>query len=160
MESEEFETRNALLACYSSRASDHATQLLTVALIGFTLIELRLPSRALVVSVPAVIVAAFWIAGRMAYWGYLSHVILHVPDGLAKKLPPETPNDYFEPSLESWGLHRGSVEAVKHYHKDVTWFSALTSSRVVSLIIIYFVLLVAAALVLCDPRFLATTCVS
>jgi len=153
MEPEEFETRNALLAYYSSRASDHATQLLTVALIGLTLIEVRPSPRVLVVGVPAVFVAALWVAGRMVYWGYLSHTILRVPDGLGKELAPETQRTkYFEPTLESWRLHIGTVEAVKNQERAiwfrVTWFSSLTPGRLATLGGIYLVVLVAVTLVL------------
>lgn len=166
MKPEESETRNALLDHYSSRASDHATQLLTVALIGLTLIEVRLPSYALVVVLPAVIVAAVWVTGRMAYWSYLSDSILHVPDSLGKEvtktvmetLKPED-EKYFEPTLESWRLHLGAVVAVDHfYHKGVswlsvtwfrvTWFSSVTPRRLVTLCVVYVVVLVALALVL------------
>jgi hypothetical protein len=112
------------------------------------LIEVRLSPYVLVVGLPAVFVAALWVAGRMVYWSYLSDVILHVPDGLAKKLPPQTPTDYFEPTLESWGLHISTVEAVKHYHECWTCFSSLTRRRLVTLCVVYLIALVALALVL------------
>jgi hypothetical protein len=153
MEPEELETRNALLAYYSSRASDHATQLLTIALIGLTLIEVRLSSYVLVFGLPAVIVAALWVAGRMVYWSYLSDVILHVPDSLGKELarkalPPEE-RKYFEPALESWGLHIGTVEVVAHYHQRWSCFDSLAPSRLVTLCAVYvYVVLVALAIVL------------
>jgi hypothetical protein len=148
MQPEEFETRNALLDHFSSRASDHVTQLLTIALIGLTLIEARPPPYVLVIGVPAVLVVALWVAGRMVYWSYLSHMILLVPDALGKELAQETPGTrYFDPTLESWCLHRGAVEAVAQGRKPVSWFSSLTPQRLVTLCGVYLVL-VALALIL------------
>jgi hypothetical protein len=141
MKTEEFETRNTLLDHYSSKSSDHAMQLLTLALIVVGLVAARPQPYVIVLVLPAVFAGALWVAGRMFYWGYLCYAILHVPDGLAKELGTDAlKTKYYEPTLESMGLHLGAVAAVAHYHKRWTWFSSLGNWKIFVLCVVYVVL--------------------
>jgi hypothetical protein len=62
MKPEGFESRNTLLDHYSSKPSDHAMQLLTLALIAVGLVAARPQSYVIVLVLPAVFAAALWAA--------------------------------------------------------------------------------------------------
>jgi hypothetical protein len=114
--------------------------LLTLGLLGLTLVEIRPDPRILLFTLPAVFVAALWVLGRMVYWGCLSHAILHVPDGLGKELATDAlRTKWYEPTLESVRLHLAASAAVDHYHKRWSWFSSLGTSKIWTMFVVYIV---------------------
>jgi len=145
-----YDIRASLLDYYNSQAASHATGFLAMAVIGLTLVQLRLQKTVLVLGLSIVLALIVRMFCTTFYWDRLAHAIIRVSRDRGQhefdecKIA-EKEKDYTDTSLETLVLHSAANNWVRNYHKWSTHYSSIYSLAswcpIVLLAIVTFVVL-------------------
>jgi hypothetical protein len=127
---EEWNTRNALLGYYSTQTASHATLLLTIALLGLALGQLRLQKLTFVLALSILIAAFVRTLMRTFYWGYLASAIIQVADFLGNVDRDDIEKEELDkgfvcPELETYRLHNAAVKWINEKRSWASYFGSL-----------------------------------
>lgn len=130
----EYEVRESLLDYYNSQADSHATGFLTMAVIGFALVELHLPRNMGVPALSIAVAVFFRMVCTTYYWDRMADAIIRVRRDRGELEMKESKagnkeDPYMDNSLESLVLHYAATNWVRNHDAFFFQFNSVKRLR-------------------------------